>query len=177
MGSILGGDTLYELRTAFQLAETERDGGVSPHISPMVQHQETGSLLSRADFTLTTIDVDEITVNYPSVFELMADLRAMGESNAIFGRYSIYYSLIYLNNRKSSISKDLLMATNETYKAIYGQKNEKDGSIYIPATFQIIYMIGWKPHENQPKPLKRGTAKHSLKDINNLDKLSTENAK
>jgi NADH dehydrogenase [ubiquinone] 1 alpha subcomplex assembly factor 5 len=66
------------------------------------------------------------------------------------------------------------MATNETYKAIYGQKNEKDGLIYIPATFQIIYMIGWKPHENQPKPLKRGTAKHSLKDINNLDKLSTK---
>ena len=87
LGSILGGDTLFELRTAFQLAETERDGGISPHVSPMVQHQDIGSLLSRANFTLTTVDIDEITVNYPSVFELMADLRAMGESNAVLGRY------------------------------------------------------------------------------------------
>ena len=89
LGSMLGGDTLYELRTAFQLAETERDGGISPHVSPMVQHQEIGSLLSRANFTLTTVDVDEITINYPSVFELMSDLRAMGESNAVFGRYVV----------------------------------------------------------------------------------------
>lgn len=64
------------------------------------------------------------------------------------------------------------MATNEVYKAVYGKTNEKDGSTYIPATFQIIYMIGWKPHSDQPKPLKRGSAKHSLKNINNLDKLA-----
>jgi NADH dehydrogenase [ubiquinone] 1 alpha subcomplex assembly factor 5 len=117
LGSILGGDTLYELRTAFQLAETERDGGVSPHISPMVQHQETGSLLSRADFTLTTIDVDEITVNYPSVFELMADLRAMGESNAIFGRYSIYYIFISIieNHPFQKIYSWLLMKPIRLY--------------------------------------------------------------
>ncbi len=72
------------------------------------------------------------------------------------------------------MSKDLLMATNEAYKAIYGKINEKDGSTYIPATFQIIYMIGWKPHADQPKPLKRGSAKHSLKDINDLNKLESK---
>ena len=44
-------------------------------------------LLNQAKFKLTTIDVDEIVVNYPSPFELMEDLRAMGENNAIANRY------------------------------------------------------------------------------------------
>jgi NADH dehydrogenase [ubiquinone] 1 alpha subcomplex assembly factor 5 len=35
LAAILGGDTLYELRGSIQLAEQERKGGVSPHISPM----------------------------------------------------------------------------------------------------------------------------------------------
>lgn len=86
IGALFGGDTLYELRTALQLAETERDGGVSAHISPMVQHSEMGSLLTRAGFSLTTVDTDEVTVNYPSMFELMEDLKAMGESNALHMR-------------------------------------------------------------------------------------------
>ena len=35
LAAILGGDTLFELRGSIQLAEQERKGGVSPHISPM----------------------------------------------------------------------------------------------------------------------------------------------
>lgn len=44
-------------------------------------------LLSRAGFTLTTVDVDEIQVNYPSMFELMDDLKSMGENNAVLSRF------------------------------------------------------------------------------------------
>ncbi|KAI8851851.1 S-adenosyl-L-methionine-dependent methyltransferase [Chytridium lagenaria] len=123
VGSIIGGDTLYELRTSLQLAETEREGGVSAHISPMTDVRDIGSLLSRAGFSLLTVDVDEIVVNYPSMFELIHDLQAMGET-------------------------------------IYGND---DGT--IPATFQIINMIGWKPDPSQPKPLKRGSGEVSLKTL------------
>lgn len=100
------------------------------------------------------VDVDEIVVNYPSMFDLMQDLRAMGEGNAVIGR-------------RPYISKDVFMAANEIYKSVYGKKTQQ-GQDCIPATFQIIYMIGWSPHESQPKPLKRGSAKHSLKDIDNI---------
>lgn len=35
LGALFGGDTLFELRTSLQLAEVEREGGISPHVSPM----------------------------------------------------------------------------------------------------------------------------------------------
>ena len=123
IGSMFGGETLFELRTAFQLAQTEREGGISPHVSPMTDVRDVGSLLSRAGFSLTTVDVDEIIVNYPSMFELMDDLKSMGENNAII-------------NRKRFTSKDVFFATAAAYKSIYGNP---DGS--IPATFQVIYMV------------------------------------
>lgn len=92
-----------ERRTSLQLAEIEREGGVSPRVSPMtgtvspdqkmllltrdgLDTRDVSNLLGRAGFTLLTVDIDEITVNYPSMWELMEDLQAMGESNAIIGR-------------------------------------------------------------------------------------------
>lgn len=48
--------------------------------------RDVSNLLGRAGFTLLTVDIDEVTVNYPSIWELMEDLQAMGESNAIIGR-------------------------------------------------------------------------------------------
>ncbi|KAI9020468.1 putative methyltransferase C20orf7, mitochondrial isoform 1 precursor [Hyaloraphidium curvatum] len=139
LGALLGGDTLYELRTALQLAEMEREGGVSPHVSPMTDVRDVASLLSRAGFNLTTVDIDEITVNYPSMFELMEDLRAMGENNAVM-------------LRKPYLRRDTLMAATSIYQELYGNE---DGT--IPATFQTIYMIGWKPAASQPKPAERGS--------------------
>ena len=44
-----------------------------------------------------------------------------------------------------------------------------DGS--IPATFQILFWIGWKPDPTQPKALERGSADVSLKDIHRLDEI------
>ncbi|KAJ3323346.1 NADH dehydrogenase [ubiquinone] 1 alpha subcomplex assembly factor 5 [Boothiomyces sp. JEL0866] len=155
IGAMLGGDTLYELRlslltfrTSLQLAETERYGGLCPHISPMVQHQDIGSLLSRTGFELTTVDVDEITINYPSMFELITDLQAMGESNAM--------------NLINYTSRDVFMAASAIYESVYGEKGR------IPATFQIIYMIGWKPHFSQPKPKERGSQQYSFKDLDKI---------
>ncbi|CAB5216564.1 uncharacterized protein OCT59_016503 [Rhizophagus irregularis] len=146
IASILGGDTLFELRTSFQLAESEREGGISPRVSPMTNTRDIGSLLSRAGFNLTTIDTDDIVVNYPSMFELIQDLRSMGESNAVL-------------TRRPFLKRDTLLSASAIYKELYGNP---DGS--VPATFQIIYMIGWKPDVSQPKPLSRGSGQVSLKE-------------
>ncbi|KAJ7246546.1 S-adenosyl-L-methionine-dependent methyltransferase [Mycena haematopus] len=147
LGAMFGGDTLFELRSALQLAELEREGGLSPHVSPMTQTRDISNLMGRAGFSLLTVDVDEVKVAYPDMWALMDDLRAMGEGNAILGP-------------RRALRRDTLTAASAIYTALHGQE---DGS--VPATFQIIYMIGWKPAPTQPQPLERGTGKVSLSKV------------
>lgn len=160
LGAMFGSDTLYELRGSLQLAELERAGGVAAHISPFAEIRDIGSLMTRAGFTMLTIDTDEIVVGYPTIFELMWDLKGMAENNAS-------------KNRKLHLNRDIILAAGAIYNQLYG-KTKEDGSKYIPATFQIIYMIGWKPDPSQPKPLQRGTGQISLKDIHRLDEIIKE---
>lgn len=148
IGAMLGGDTLFELRSSLQLAEQERRGGISPRVSPLADVRDVGGLLQKAGFKMLTVDVDDIIVDYPDTFALMKDLQAMAENNAVLGR------------EMGPIGRDVLMANEAIYKALHGSE---DGS--IPATFRIIYMIGWKEGENQPKPLARGSGEVNLKDI------------
>lgn len=148
MGAMLGGDTLFELRTSLQLAEQERRGGISPHVSPLADTRDVGGLLQKAGFKLLTVDVDDIVVDYPDTFALMQDLQAMGEGNAI------------LHREMGAIGRDVLLATEGIYHALHGNE---DGT--IPATFRIIYMIGWKEGEGQAKPLPRGSGDLNLKDL------------
>lgn len=147
LGAMFGGDTLFELRTSLQLAEVEREGGISPHVSPMTDTRDISNLLGRAGFNLLTVDLDEVKVAYPSMWELMEDLQDMGENNAIIGRRPL-------------VHRNTLVAASAIYKEVHGQS---DGT--IPATFQIIYMIGWKPASTQPQPLERGTGKTNLKEV------------
>lgn len=147
MGTMLGGDTLFELRTSLQLAEMERRGGVSPRVSPLADVKDMGGLLQKAKFNLLTVDVDDVIVSYPDIWALMDDLKAMGEGNAVL-------------TRASTLPRDVLIAADAIYKSLHG---EEDGS--IPATFRFVYMIGWKDSPNQPKPKERGSATVSLKDV------------
>ncbi|KAK2070930.1 hypothetical protein P8C59_005390 [Phyllachora maydis] len=148
IGAMLGGDTLFELRTSLQLAEQERRGGISPHVSPLADVRDVGGLLQRAGFQMLTVDVDDIIVDYPDTFALMQDLQAMGESNAVVGR------------EMGAIGRDVLLANEAVYRALHGNE---DGT--IPATFRIIYMIGWRKSANMAKPLPRGSGEVNLKDI------------
>ncbi|XP_054002384.1 arginine-hydroxylase NDUFAF5, mitochondrial isoform X1 [Hylaeus anthracinus] len=160
MAAIFGGDTLYELRSSLQLAELERDGGLSAHISPFAEIRDVGGLLTRANFTMLTIDTDEMVVGYPSMFELMWDLKGMAENNAV-------------KSRKLHLNKDTALAAAAIYKELYGKMKE-DGTPFVPATFQIIYLLGWKPDPSQPKPLERGSGEISLKDLHKLDEIIKE---
>jgi len=153
IGSMFAGDTLHELRVSLQLAELERIGGISAHISPMTTAQDIGGLLNSCGFNMLTLDLDEMTIAYPSIFELMYDLKDMGESNCLW-------------NRSFNLSTDKLLATQSIYQELYGNTDKS-----IPATYQILNFIAWKPHESQKKPAKRGSGKYSLKDISKLDEL------
>ena len=152
IAAMSGGDSLYELRGSLQLAEQDRLGGIGTHISPLANVRDVGNLLTRAGFKLLTVDVDDIVVDYPNVFALMADLQAMGEANAA------------LRREPGGISRDVLLATESIYRELYGEQQE-DGTVTIPATFRQIYMIGWKEGANTPLPLERGSGQTDLTGV------------
>ncbi|XP_060204803.1 putative methyltransferase At1g22800, mitochondrial isoform X2 [Lycium barbarum] len=147
LAAILGGETLRELRIACTIAQMEREGGISPRLSPLAQVRDAGNLLTRAGFTLPGVDVDEYTVRYNSALELIEHLRAMGETSALLQRSKV-------------LKKDTALATAAIYESMFAAE---DGT--IPATFQIIYMTGWREHHSQQKAKKRGSATVSFQDI------------
>jgi SAM-dependent methyltransferase len=143
----LGGDTLAELRATLFAAEAELTGGVSPRVAPFADIRDAGALLQRAGFALPVTDQDRLTVRYDNLFQLMQDLRAMGMANMLVER-----------SRRPS-SRRLFLRAAEIYAERYA---DPDGR--IRATFDVIYMSGWTPHESQQKPLRPGSARASLAD-------------
>jgi SAM-dependent methyltransferase len=139
--SLLGGDTLHELRRALLEAEAETAGGASPRVSPFTDVREAGALLQRAGFALPVIDSDTIAVSYPDALTLMRDLRGMGETNALSER------------RRGFTRRTVLLRAAERYQATFG-----DAAGRIPATFRIVTLTAWAPHTAQPKPLRPGSA-------------------
>ncbi|KAM9770408.1 arginine-hydroxylase NDUFAF5, mitochondrial isoform 2-T2 [Menidia menidia] len=156
LGAMAGGDSLFELRCALQLAEAEREGGCSPHISPYTGTTDLGALLGQAGFSMLTVDVDDVQVDYPGIMEVMTDLQGMGESNCAW-------------NRRGLLHRDTMLAAAAIYREMYGNP---DGS--VPATFQILYMIGWKPHESQARPAKRGSATASFAELSKASRPGTQ---
>lgn len=147
LAAMIGGDTLTELRQSFAAAEAEVEGGLSPRVAPFADLRDLGALLQRAGFALPVTDVDRIVVRYDNAFALMQDLRRMGATNI-------------LNERRRTPSR---RATFLKMAQIYAERfSDPDGR--IRATFDIVWMSGWAPHESQQKPLKPGSAKMSLAD-------------
>lgn len=148
LAAMLGGDSLFELRTSLQLADLALRGGVSTHVSPLADVRDIGGLLTKAGFKMLTVDVDDIIVDYPNIFALMTDLQAMGESNAA------------LTREPGGLRRDVMAAAEAIYRELHAE-----GGKTVPATFRIIYMIGWTEGDNQPKPLERGTGQLNIKEI------------
>jgi len=145
LAAMIGGDTLTELRQSFAAAEAECEGGVSPRVAPFADLRDIGALLQRAGFALPVTDVDRITVRYGSAFGLMQDLRRMGATNALVER------------RRTPTRRATLLRMAEIYAERFA---DPDGR--IRATFDVIWLSGWAPHESQQKPLKPGSARASL---------------
>jgi SAM-dependent methyltransferase len=147
LAALAGGDTLTELRQAFAEAEAEVEGGISPRVAPFADLRDLGALLQRAAFALPVADVDRITVRYASPLALMQDLRRMGATNALTER------------RRKPLRRATLMRMIE----IYGERfADADGR--VRATFEIVWLSGWAPHESQQQPLKPGSAQQRLAD-------------
>jgi SAM-dependent methyltransferase len=147
LAAMVGGESLTELRDAFAEAEAEVEGGVSPRVAPFADLRDLGALLQRAGFALPVTDVDRITVRYASPLALMHDLRRMGAGNALTER------------RRTPLRRATLRRLLEIYAERFA---DPDGR--IRATFEIVWLSGWAPHQSQQQPLAPGSAKSRLAD-------------
>jgi hypothetical protein len=143
-----GGRTLSELREALFAAETETRGGASPRVLPAADIRDLGALLQRAGFALPVADRDLVTARYDSAFGLFADLKAMGAANPLAER------------ERRPGSRRLFLRTAEIYAERF---SDPDGR--VRASFEVVSLSGWAPHESQQKPARRGSGQISLASV------------
>ncbi|TCP84390.1 hypothetical protein C8J31_108198 [Rhizobium sp. PP-CC-2G-626] len=160
LAAIPGNGTLQELREVLLAAESEITGGASPRVIPFADVRDIGALLQRAGFALPVTDTETYTVRYASLFALMKDLRAMGMTNTLIAR------------SRKPLSRAVFLRAAELYAERF---SDPDGR--IRATFSVIYLSGWAPHESQQKPLAPGSAKMRLADALKVDGTSGSGAK
>ncbi len=147
IATLFGGQTLHELRTALAEAEIAVSGGLSPRVLPMGEIRDLGGLLQRAGFALPVADTMQLTASYATAFNLMHDLRAMAETNAMSQR------------RRLPTPRGIFSRMAQVYHETYGNSDGR-----IPATYEIVTLTGWAPADSQPQPLKPGSATHRLSD-------------
>ncbi len=144
---MIGGDTLTELRQSLTLAESEVLGGAAPRVAPFVELRALGGLAQRAGFALPVVDLDRTTARYRDMLHLTRDLRSFGATNALAER------------SRSPLRREVLARAAMAYAERF---SDPDGK--IRATFDVLWLSAWAPHESQPKPLKPGSATARLAD-------------
>jgi NADH dehydrogenase [ubiquinone] 1 alpha subcomplex assembly factor 5 len=155
LGAMLGGATLWQLRQALAAAESEVEGGLSPRVSPFADLRDAAGLLQRAGFALPVADSETIDVEYDNALALMRDLGAMGESNLVVER------------RRGLSRRTTLLRAAEIYGERFALPSGR-----VTASFEVLFLHGWAPHDSQPKPLKPGSAAHRLADALGTSELS-----
>lgn len=156
IGTLFGAGTLKELRAVLTEVELEERGGAQARVSPFADGYDGAALLQRAGFALPVSDVDRFTVRYADLFALIRDLRAMGETNVLHGPVR-------------PLSRRIVARAAALYAERYGLDDGR-----IQATFEIIHLAGWKPHDSQQKPLPRGSAKTRLADALGVREMTGE---
>lgn len=159
VAALFAGETLRELRESLAAGELETLGGISPRVAPFADVRQLGGLLQRAGFALPVADVERTVVRYREFQTLVADLRAMGESNALHER------------SRKPLPRKTLEAALSHYASHHA---DPDGR--LRATFEIAYLTGWSPHESQQQPLKPGSAVTRLANALNTTEQSAGEA-
>ncbi len=139
-----GGRSLAELREVLLQAELDCLGGAGPRVAPFVDLADAAALLQRAGFALPVADREQITVHYAEPLRLLYDLRAMAETGILAGH-------------SRPLRRDVLARALALYRERFAT-----GDGRVRASFEIIFMTGWKPDASQPRPLAPGSGKIDL---------------
>ncbi len=156
MAAFPGGETLIELRQSFMNAEIAQRNGAQMRVHPFIDRQQAAALLQRGGYSLPVVDSERLTVTYDNAFRLMQDLRGMGETNSLVLR------------QRTLTGKNLMLEMARLYQSNF---SEDDGR--IRATFEMIFMTGWAPHESQQQPLRPGSAQNRLADALGTQEIGT----
>lgn len=154
LASLPGPATLQELRQCLLQAESEISGGAANRIDAFTDIRDAGGLLQRAGFALPVVDREAVTVRYDTVFDLIRDLRAFGATSHLE------------STENPTLNRDIIARTAQIYAEQFA---DPDGR--VRATFDIISLSGWAPHESQQKPLRPGSAKARLADALDVDEF------
>ena len=141
-----GGRTLHELRSSLAEAEVQVTGGLSPRVLPMGEVRDLGALMQRAGFALPVADTVTQLVHYRDFGRLVGDLRGMGETNALAAR-----------PRRFS-RRAMMAAAAQVYQGLATAEG------HLPATYELVFLTGWAPHDSQQQPLRPGSARARLAD-------------
>ena len=146
IGALFGGNTLTELRQSLYKTDDELLGGASPRVFPMVTHSQAAPLITQAGLNLPVVDMDRFTVTYSRFGTLLSDLRDIGGTN------------ILSNRSPNALTSKYWETLKGHYQDMFGENGK------LKASFEILWLTGWRPHESQQKPLKPGSAKMSLSE-------------
>ena len=145
IGVMPGGASFRELRQALLRAESEITGGAEMRVSPFADTLDMSGLLQRAGLALPVSDRDRLTVRYDTIFDILRDIQAAGETLAPSAP------------GRRPLSKRVLIRAGEIYAEEFA---DPDGRLRV--TLDLVWMTGWAPHASQPKPLRPGSARASL---------------
>jgi SAM-dependent methyltransferase len=146
LAAFVGAGSLPRLRDAM-LAADAASGGVAPRIHPQIDVRAAGDLLGRAGFALPVADCQSVSVRFPNLGGLIDDLRSMAATNILAAR----------------ARKPILRLGLNAASAAFSAHAEPDGK--VSESFEIIYLAGWSPSPNQPRPAPRGSAQRSLASV------------
>lgn len=141
LGAFVGAGSLARLRAVLLGAEEH----AAARIHPQIDVRSAGDLLARAGFALPVADGERVTVRYASLFALTADLRGTAATSLLAGS-------------TPPLTRSALARATEQF-ASAADPDGKTGE-----TVEIVYLLGWAPSPEQPKPALRGSATASLTD-------------
>ena len=126
LGAMAGGDSLASLRAA--MIEADRaTGAVAARTHPRIDPASLAALLASAGFLMPVVDVDRVQLRYPSLADLVRDLRAMAASNI-------------LSDRAPGRGRAWAKLAAAAFQAMseHGYTHER---------IDILHFIGWSPNK------------------------------
>jgi len=146
IAALLGGDSLTELRQSLYKTDDEIFGGTTPRVIPMITHSQAAPLITQAGLNLPVVDMDRFTVKYSKLETLISDLRDISATN------------ILSNRSDKTLTQKYWTRLKFNYQSMFHDNGK------LKASFEILWLTGWAPHNSQQKPLKPGSAKMHLSE-------------
>ncbi len=143
LGHMFGAGSLAALKSLMM----EADGDAArPHIHPQIDLRSAADLLSRTGFALPVADSDVVPVRYGEWRSIVRDVRDAGVGNALAGP-------------RDYVGK----AWPKRLDAAWQRQAGDNGKLI--EQFVHIFLSGWAPASNQPKPAPRGSGTVSLTSV------------